>query len=236
MSEEVFDLTGEGWDNIPDQVEADVPQYYKVPAGIYVIAFGKMLPKFKDINGKTCEQGTPGSSFSHASVPLWLIEYHGTAELPKNETILGSKLIIPDNKKVAELYYNLFISWDKADQWKNINMFKDFRLQRPNSQVVVNNPSGQGKVVRLKSLAYYYGKLMQINIIWSDKDNPYIDTKNSSIKILEASIKPELMMEFEAKINAKVEQERIDRQSKPDGGGYTPPATDLDDLDSFLNS
>lgn len=244
MSEETFDLLGKGWEDVPDQVEAEAPLYYKVPAGIYVVAFGRLTPKYQDINKKPCEPGTPGSIFTHATVPLWLIESHGTPELPKNETILGSKLVIPDGKKVNELYYNLFISWDKKDQWRNIKLFDSFEIKgNPNAKMVINNPNGQGKVVRLKSLSYYYGRLAQINLMWSEKEFVFIDTKNSTVKLLDHSIRPEDMMEFEAKINAKVEKERAERQaqqsSSNEGGSYTPPATDFNedasDLDSFLN-
>ena len=244
MSEE-FDLLGKGWEDVPDQVEADAPLYYKVPAGIYVVAFGRLTPKYQDINKKACEPGTPGSIFTHATVPLWLIESHGTAEKPLNETILGSKLVIPEGKKTMELYYNLFLSWDKKDQWRNIKMFDDFQIKgNPNAKMVINNPNGQGKVVRLKSLSYYYGRLAQISLMWSEKEFVFIDTKNSSIKLLDHSISPEAMVEFESKINAKVERERAERQahqsSSDSGGGYTPPATDFNedanDLNSFLNS
>jgi len=240
MSEE-FDLLGKGWEDIPDEVEADVPSYFKTPVGIWIMAFGRMMPKFKDINNKACEQGTPGSSFSHASVPLWLIETHGTAQAPKKETVLGMSLTIPEGKKVSELYYNLFISWEKGDQWKNTNMFKDFELKGiPNSKVVVPNPSGQGKVVRLKSLQYYYGRLVQLNVLWSDKENPYIDTKNTPVKILDGFIKPEVMVEFESKINVKVEAERAARKPSQEGG-YTAPTSeefnaDANNLNDFLNS
>lgn len=244
MSEE-FDLLGKGWEDVPDQVEADAPLYYKVPAGIYVVAFGRLTPKYQDINKKPCEPGTPGSVFTHATVPLWLIESHGTAEAPLNETILGSKLVIPEGRKTMELYYNLFLSWDKKDQWRNIKMFDDFQIKgNPNAKMVINNPNGQGKVVRLKSLSYYYGRLAQINLVWSEKEFVFIDTKNSSIKLLDHSIIPEAMTEFESKINAKVEKERAERQSQQSqsdsGSSYTPPATDFNedasDLNSFLNS
>lgn len=240
MSEKPFDLLGKDWDDIPNEVEADVPQYYKVPAGIYVVAFGRMTPKFKDINGKPCDQGAVGSTFSHATIPLWLIENHGTASNPVKESILGSQLTIPSDKKVSELYYNLFISWEKNDQWKNVNLFKDFKIQGvPNSEVVIPNPSGQGKVCRLKSLQFYYGNLMQISILWSDKGNPYIDTKEYGVKLLPTKIPMEKMQEFEANINAKVEKERSERQ-KNNESGYTPPAEEFNEdagsLDDFLNS
>lgn len=237
--EEVFDLTGQGWEDVPEQVEADV-SYYKVPEGSYIVVFGKLVPKYKDINGNSCEPGTPGSIFSHASAPLWLIEYHGTPSEPKKETILGWNLEIPENKKVMELYFNLYISWDKRDQWKNINLFKDFSLKhQPMSKVVITDPSKSGKIVRLKSLAYYYGCALYINILWSEKGTPYIDTKNKGVKILDEFIRPEKMIEFEKKISAKVEKEREERNSQDKDKSYTPPSDkfneDAEDLDSFLN-
>lgn len=238
--EKPFDLLGKDWDDIPNEVEAE-QQYPKIAPGIYTIAFGRMTPKFKDINGKSCEQGTPGSSFAYASIPLWLIENHGTSAEPLKEIILGSGLVIPENKKVMELYYNLFISWEKKDQWKNVGLFKNFKLPDiPLSEVVIPNPSGQGKVCRLKSLQYYYGHLMSITVLWSDKGNPYIDTKNSDIKILPTVIPIEKMQKFELEIKARVEKERDERQKNSESNSsYTPPAQDFNEdagnLDDFLN-
>jgi len=233
------------WDipsDVPSQVEAETKEWYRVPAGIYSATFGRINPKYKDMNGKGCDSDYPGAIFDHASIPLWLIETHGTPEKPQQVAILGKDLQIPPVRKVQELYYPMFISWKKEDQWKNVALFNAFELPGvPESKVILTNPANpQKKIVNFKALPKYYGMVVRFNLVMSDKGNVFVDSKSFPMTPTGERISLEKMKAFEEAINIKVEAERQERnanQSQSGGGSYTPPADsgeDSSNLDDFL--
>lgn len=224
-------------EGIPEQLEAETTSYYKVPAGIYIAVFGRLNPKYKDMNNKGCNADYPGATFSHCSIPLWLVETHGTSDKPIKQNILGMDLKIPTDRRVSELYYPLYVSWNPEDQWKNVQAFGSLELPNDKSSKIITPTPGkpQIKTVNFKALTKYYGIPVRFGILWSAKDSPYID-KNFPLSIVGDRIAPEKMKLFEEAINAKVEKERAERQSS--GKEYTPPSDDIEgsnDLDSFLN-
>ncbi|MHB8362886.1 MAG: hypothetical protein ACYDBX_04685 [Patescibacteria group bacterium] len=224
---------------IPEKMEARTVEYYKTPAGIYMAIIGRLQPKYKDINGKSCEEGTEGAVFSHCTIPWWLVEYLGTPSEPKHETILGMSLKLPD-RKIAELYYPLYVSWNPDDQWKNVNTFQNFELKDDkDSKVIIPNPAKPSmKIVNFKALPKYYGMPIRFAVTTSKAGNPYLDTKNYPITIINDRISLEKMKVFEEEVNMKIQKERAEREADKQQTEYTPPADtqfeETNDLDGFL--
>jgi len=225
-------------DDVPTQVSAESVEYYKLPPGIYIAVFGRLMPKYKNQDNKFCNAEEPGAMFSHATIPQWLIESHGTATSPEKKTILGYDLKIPDRPS-SELYYPLWVSWDKDDQWKNISMFGKFSLPNdPEAKVIIPSPEKPSmKIVNFKALTKYYGMQVKFNIVHSDIGNPYIDSKNMPMKIVGDRIPLDKMKAFEEQMNIKFEKERALRNANSQSAEYTPPVSDEEDssLDDFLN-
>lgn len=229
-------------DGVPDQVESTSFEYYKVPRGLYDVVIGKMRFLYQDINGKKCTADEPTAVFKgQATIPFWLLEWDGTADIPQKQNILGLSLQIPANKPVNELYFPNFLSWKPEDQWKNLKAYADFHIEGiPESKVVIINPSKPtSKTVNFKALAkYYYGMKAKINVLWSAKDNPFLDT-TYGIKLTGERMPLEKMTQFEVEIESKLAREKEERQQQQNQNKpseYTPPADVEDtDFDSFIN-
>ena len=109
-------------DLAPKQVEGEVREYYRHPAGTYLGFVGKIVAKFKDQQGKRCEPDEPGAVFSHYILNLWIKKFLGNAQTPTGEQMITDALKIPD-RPLQEIYFPIVLFPDPKRQWSSKLMF-----------------------------------------------------------------------------------------------------------------
>lgn len=218
------------------EVKAESFEYYRHPAGIYQAVFGRLNPKYKDLNGQKCEAETPGAYISHFTVPLWLLKFLGTSSAPTNKTLLqlgDGKIIVPEIGQAAELYFPLLIAYAPKDQWKNHKLFQSFTITgHDNFRVIAQNPNKPTeKITNFKAFPAYYGTQCKLVLeLGAKTQQPYC----SSLELLQAPrIDTEIMHQLETDIQTIIDKEIADRQSssnEPQTATFSQEAPSADAL------
>jgi len=228
-------------DSVPEGIASESFEYFKQPVGIYRGLFGKLVAKYKDINGNRCEETADTAKLSHFINNLWVTEYLGTPASPVHKPILsvGQDMIhIPAGiGQVAELYFPLVISLDPKMQWSIQGKFESFMIQgHEELRIVKVNPAKMTeKITNFRAFPAYYG--MQIEFILNDvkkdgtKTSPYL----ASIKLINADkVAPELMNRLESDYLDLLKAEQDARKSKQ-GESFDappPPKSDFSDIEN----
>lgn len=237
-------------DDIPQQVEGSGGfEYYKHPVGLYFGFCGKLNFKYVGQDKKPCNPDDVGARLSHAILPLWISQFHGTTINPVTEVIVDANLKLP-TRPLAECYYPVRVAFAPEEIWKNKQLFGSwFVPNNPALTVIGKNPSKPNiVVVNYKAFPAYYGVGVRWSIVHSDKGNAYVDGKKDQIGLmLDKRIPLDKMLEFEKAVEIKTNAERMEREAnKSQQQNYqpeAPPATNFDelagsesdDLGSFIN-
>ena len=208
-------------------------EYYKHPGGTYRGIMGKIIVKYKDINGKKCEPTDMGARLSHYINVLWITEYLGTSGNPKNAQILlptAEKIQLPKGVPTAELYFPFMISTDPKWQWSIHQKFENFIIPgHEESRIVIVNPNKMTeKFTNVRAFPYYYGMPIQFDIeIGEKKGSSYL----ANIKLaggVESRIPLEKMAQLEKDFTELLERERTERENKPTESVPQAPAPEGD--------
>lgn len=232
MSKDFYETLGYEMPDGVGEVKSESFEYYRHPVGIYSAIFGRLNPKYKDLNGQKCTEDTPGATISHFIAPLWITKFLGIPSAPVNKAILAvskDKILIPADVQAAELYYPLMISYNPKDQWKVHRIFESFAIPNHDSlRIVSQNPSKMTeKITNFKNFPAYYG--IQIKFII----DPYISKNTGKESTILATLEllpqlpkidGEIMHQLEADVNGLIEREIASRQSEQSDSGYTPEA------------
>lgn len=223
-------------DDIPQQVEGTGGyEYYKHPAGLYLGFCGKLNFKYIGPDKKPCSSDVSGAILSHAILPLWINQYHGTTINPVTEEIINLKSLKLPDRPLAECYYPVRVAFAPEEQWKNKNLFGAWFIQgNANLSIVGKHPSKPNLVLtNFKAFPAYYGVGVRFSIVVSDKGNTYIEGKKDSIGLmLDKRVPFDKMIEFEKLVDSKLEAERAEREAnkaKP-AQQEAPPETNFDEL------
>jgi len=222
---------------IPKTVEGSQQEYHRFPSGAYTAFVGRLQFKFKDVNGKTVTHDVPGAKFSHGMLPLWVTKYSVNND-PKPIQLLKvtDKILIPEGKRVQELYHNIFISWVPADQWKNAAIFGSWQIGGDaRTKVIIpslDNPLK--KITNFEMLPHYYGYYVKFNLLTSEKGNTYVG--KDGIKVLnETKIHGDVLTAFESDIQKMVESERAERERERETRQtYVAPEAPQTDFDQMV--
>jgi len=221
-------------DDIPQEVEGTGFEYYKHPAGLYICFCGKLNFKYVGPDKKTCDAEAPGAVLSHAILPAWIHQYHGTTTKPVTEEIISLKTLDLPNRQLAECYYPIRVSFLKEEQWKNKNLFGGWFIQGNSHLNIIGNDPSKPNVIKtnFKAFPAYYGVGMRFTLAMSDKGNTYIDGKKDAIGLmLDKRIPTNLMLEFEKKVESKLAAERDEREANKNRPNQEePPETNFNEL------
>lgn len=215
-------------------------EYYKHPAGVYHGVFGKLIPKYKDINEKKCEPTDIGAHLSHYTATLWITEFLGNNIEQKKKVVQfnGEDVTIPANTPSSHLYFPFMISTDPKWQWAIHQKFESWSLPGiENSKLVTVNPAKMTeKFTNVRAFPLYYGMPISFKIeIGEKKGSPYM----ASIKLMgdvSNRIPFELMGKLEGKFNSLLESERADRDKKDEVPNAEAPEADFSEMENeFLS-
>jgi len=227
-------------DTAPSSANIEERAFYQHAAGNYVGFIGRLNAKYKDANGKRCNADTPGATFSHYMLPIWLTQFLGTPDAPTKEDILklvDDNILIP-NRATRELYFNIYIPNDPKRLWTLKIMFGKWQFpEHPQYNIIVPNPSNPAaNMVNFKGFPAYYGLPVNFNITFkadSEKKTRYID---SHIIVIDytARLKKEILEKFENDINLKVKAE-MDARNNNNSNEYAPPPPPEPNFDSMAD-
>lgn len=219
------------------EVKSESFEYYKHEAGVYNGFIGKTTVKYKNLEGKKVEEGTAGARPSHLILSLWITEFLGTSQNPKNVPILSvgeDKIHIPAGiQQAAELYFPFMLSLDPKFQWAIQSKLQDFNIPgHDNLRLVKVNPAKMTeKITNFQALPYYYGMPIKFTLdIGEKKGGIYLS------KIIQGDlakrVQQNLIMSLEEDFNALIQREIDARKSKKDDGYIQnpPPSVDFDNL------
>ena len=202
--------------NIVDAVAGEASfQFYKHKAGFYKGFVGKLVPRYKDMEGKKCESTIPGATLSHFNLTLWLVKYLGTADRPEEVQILNPDLTIPEGD-LRKFYVSHVISILPKDQWRNHRTFDTFMIpNHENSKIVQPNPADPStKVTLFKNFPFYYGLPVNLTIEESTKraDSTFV----TSVTITDYSkrVPKDLMQSLEQQYETRLQIEMEERKSR----------------------
>lgn len=227
--------------NIPKTTEGASFQYYQHPRGINDGFIGKLNAKYKDANGKACTQDAVGAQFSHFSLPLWIQIHRGTSSAPMERMLIKPNLELVDDVPVSELYFPLWLPVTKPSNWDDKmwgtrvwsiqNMFAKLKVKEmPQYDVVKEINGGLKKITDYEALAKWYGIPVRFYIDYkedSQKQTRYI-TELNFINL--DRLPKDALTAFEARIDAKVDSERREREAKKDSYTADTPDVNTNDL------
>ena len=216
MAKDFYNELGYDMPEGVDAVKSESFDYYRHPAGIYQVVFGRLNAKYKDLNNKKCEPETPGAYISHFTASLWIIKYLGTTNEPTNKPMIHigeDSVTLPEVMQAAELYFPLLVAYTPKDQWKNHKLFQSFVLPgHENLRIIQQNPAKPTeKATNFKAFPAYYGMQCKLILKLGDKtQQPYADT----VELLAAPrFTVESMHKLETQVQALIDREIADRKS-----------------------
>lgn len=208
------------------EVKASSAEYYKHSAGTYKAYFGKLRPKYKDLNGKKCNQDDVGAALTHFVVRLWLIEKIGDNNFNYLKLDSNKKFIFNVEDDVSKLYFPLVISYMAKEQWKNIRLFDaSYITDVENSKIVKLNPANPTeKIVNFNAFPLYYGMPCLI-VIENGKQTgaPYV-AKLTLSNDINRKLKADIMNDLENFVENKIIE---NRNANNNNETYTPPSVDI---------
>lgn len=224
--------------SLPDGIEdvkAEQTEYYRHPAGIYKGVFGKLEPRYKNLDGKRCEPEEPGAYLSHFIAKILLLSYHKDKEVKKilsyhkSGTHMEKKpdmFIAPLGVKPVELYFPLTISYSPKEQWRNIKLFEKFIVN--NVKIVEVGNKQTEKVIKFKNFPFFYGYGVDLVIAESKKGSTYAESLTLNGEIYNKLA----VSEMENKIDEMIKEE-INRNKNAENPILPPSADDIIN-DDFL--
>lgn len=216
-------------DDLPTQVEVQQQGYYQHPAGTYQGFIGRIVPKYKNLEGKNCSKEEVGASMSHLTLRIYLQKFLGTTQAPVNQELLNDALTIPEGKTSSELYFPVNVSFNPSEAWRSIKQFEKFELPNaPESKIIQISPvNPMAKIIIPKNFPKYYGMKVNFDITFkagSEKQSRYID---GNIQLIQQRLPMERLQEFEKEFEQKIEAEIEARKAERNNPSYVPPTTDF---------
>lgn len=211
-------------------------EYYKFAPGTYRAIFGKMRGLYKNSENKSCESTDMGAKLTSMQSYLWVIQYLGTSTHPEKKDLLvvsDAEIKIPQVQQAAELYYSNFISVLPQDQWREHKKFEKFIIPgHEHLRIISPDPANPSKkTTNFKHFPFYYGMIVEFNVIHSGKGSPYVD---GAFKLVldKPRVPTELVKKLETDVDSMIQREIEARKQKKDEG-YKPQSVDTTDFSSF---
>jgi len=218
--------------NFNGEIKVETYEYYRHEAGHYKSYFGKLIPKYKNLEGIKCSSTDANAQLSHFTVRLWIISKDDNPVLPLTDKGFDKSNI----KDVASIYFPLVIPCNPKEQWKNVKLFDgSFIKGIEESKIIKVNPmKPTEKIINFNAFPLYFGMPCIFTIqLGQQKNSPFVSNLMLSSDP-EKQINTDFVEDIENFVDAKLAEAIKDRQ-QPDTT-YTPPSIDLDSaINDFVN-